>query len=111
MAERIKLRGGPSGTASWVYAGEDGGLVVECYDHGDEARRYAGRDVALLARVAASALPSLGEALRRENDDGRARTADDLAALLAERFASYFEIAEWLAASGIPFTKEVDPWA
>ena len=107
----IELTGGQKGTATMLYDGEDGSLVIEFYDHSASAEAFFGRDVALLIHVAPEHRGRMLDLLGRPADCAE---ADDGAALytrLQERFADYFQIKAWLETEGIPFRTSFDPWA
>jgi hypothetical protein len=107
MSERVKLRGGPEGSASWAYVVESGDLVVECYDYGEEAQAAFGNDVAFLVTVAAADKPTVFERLGGEGAYADAALLD----LIASRFASYFEARKWLDDEGLAYRHDFDGWA
>jgi hypothetical protein len=88
--ERIRLSGGPEKTVTWAWQEDDGSLVIEYFDHSEEAHQWLGNDVAYILTIPAD------EATRV------------LLTLLSERFASYFDVKAWLEAQEIPFTKRVE---
>lgn len=107
---RLTLPGGPPGSTSWVYT-DAGDVIVECYDHGEEAAEAFGNDVAFLIRIDASALPHVVQALEVAPVDDASPLATPVARAIAQRFSSYFDVAEWLAKAGIPFERSFDSWA
>jgi len=106
-AGRVRLRGGPEGSASWAYATEAGDLVVECYDYGAEAEAHFGNDVAFLVTVASG---DKARVFARLGGEGTPTDAA-LVALVAAHFASYFEARRWLDDEGIPYRHDFDSWA
>ncbi len=103
------MRGGLDRTASSVILKDDGSLVVELYDFGDEAERHFGNDVALLVTVGASEKRTVLERLAggRGSDGGDG----ELLRLVEERFGDYFEIVRWLDENDVPYHRGFDPWA
>ena len=102
--ERLVLGRGKD-DVSWVYASAQGKLVVEFYDHGEEAERFNGRDVAMLLEFDAAAQTTLARALEPTWPES------DLQALmlaLTRRFDSYFAVQEYVQRNGLPFHKRVD---
>jgi hypothetical protein len=106
-AGRVRLRGGPEGSASWAYATEAGDLVVECYDYGKEANAHFGTDVAFLVTVAAA---DKARVFARLGGEGTVTDAV-LLDLIAARFASYFDARRWLDDERIPYRHDFDSWA
>ena len=88
--ERIRLSGGPDKTVTWAWLEDDGSLVVEYYDHSEEAHQWLGNDVAYILTIP-------------PEEAGRV-----LLTLLSERFASYFEVKPWLEERGISYEKRVE---
>jgi len=105
--ERVKLRGGPEGSVSWVYLTEGGDLVVECFDYSEEANDHFGNDVAFLVTVAAT---DKARVFERLGGEGMCSDAA-LVALVEARFASYFEARRWLDDEGVQYQHEFDAWA
>lgn len=90
MGERIRLSGGLDKTVTWAWLEDDGNLVIEYYDHSEEAERFLGNDVAYILTVPANEVPHV------------------LLTLFSERFASYFDAKAWLEAKEISFAKRVE---
>ncbi len=109
---RVRLRGVLAQTASWATIGDDGGLIVELYDFSDEAHHLLGNDVAFLLHVGAAGKREALARLRPGAQPANEPEGDALLLrLLAERFADYYAVEQWLAGEGIPFRKEFEPWA
>jgi len=110
--KRVRLRGILAQTASSAAIGDDGSLVVELYDFSDAAQRCLGNDVAFLLKLGAA---EKAEMLTRLLPAERSPCTPDrdalLLQLLAERFADYYDVEQWLNDQGIPFRKEFEPWA
>lgn len=93
------------GSVSWVYASPQGKLVVELYDHGEQAERHSGRDMATLLEFDAAARAALAKAL------APAWPVDNLQALLLElsrRFDSYWAVQAFVMEHGLPHHKRAD---
>jgi hypothetical protein len=109
MTSRVKFADGPPGSTSWAYITADGDLVVECYDHGEEAEATFGHDVAFLLHLDPLAQQHLADTLA--NDRSRAGDPQDLPERLALHFGSYFEVRNWLDKHRIAYRHEFDSWA
>ena len=109
--DAVKLAGGPPGTTTFVYIGPENSLVIELYDHGQEAESHFGHDVAFLIHVAAEHKPRILELLRGSEQTPAAGGDPELFGLLRDRFCDYYEVERWLDANGIPYRKEFDSWA
>lgn len=110
-SRRIQLRGGPSGSTSSAYFESDGTLTVEFYDHGAEAEAHFGHDVAYFVRVRPAQRPLVLAALAAATGGRPPRSDSALLRALAEKFASYFEVKQWLGEQRIPFETHFDSWA
>ena len=130
---RRTLKASPPGSTSWVYIADDASLVVEFYDHGEQAEASFGHDVAFLLRLPPDQKRPLLAALRgASGEPGAAPERDGFVARLRRRirtlrsrddvdvplldelerhFGSYFEVRAWLDGAGIPYTHEFDSWA
>ena len=110
---RILLSGGPDHSASWVELAGDGSVVIEFYDHSEQAQTALGNDVAYLLTIAAGDSDTV---LCRLLADHHAipHNVDRsvlVLRLIAVQFTSYFDLKEWLQAQSIPFAKTFDGWA
>jgi GTP pyrophosphokinase len=90
---------------SWIYLRPGGELVVEFYDHGEQAERFNGRDIALLLAFDPAAQATLARALDQTRPDFDVQT---LMQLLNRRFDSYFAVAAFVEEHGLPHRKIVD---
>jgi hypothetical protein len=110
--KRVRLRGVLAQTATWATIGDDGTLVVELYDHSDDAHRWLGNDVAFLLHLSAADKDRMLARLLLQAQTTRAPDGDALLLrLLEERFDDYYAVQQWLNDQGIPFRKEFEPWA
>jgi len=109
-AARVRLRGGPEHSVTWVEIDSDGCLVIELFDHSDQAHSALGNDVAYALTVAAANKTTLlrrllaGQIVMLDAADRDAL----LLQLLSERFDSYFDAQAWLLGQHIPFAKSFD---
>jgi hypothetical protein len=107
-SERVTLRGGLPGTATFLYTGADGSLIVELYDHSPQAEEHFGNEVAFLLHVAPEHKAQLLTLLR----DPAAFPGDgsdaELLALLHDWFRDYHDVQRWLDANNIPYRKTFD---
>lgn len=51
--QRVRLTGGLEHTVTWVEVLPDGSLLVELYDHSQEAEQWFGNDLAFLLKLEA----------------------------------------------------------
>lgn len=109
--DAVKLSGGVPGTATFVYGGPDGGLVIELYDHRPQAEDSFGNDVAFLLHIAAEEKPRLVALLRDPGQPAGASDDAELLGLLRDRFRDYYDVQRWLDANAVPYRKEFDSWA
>jgi hypothetical protein len=86
--------------AHGAYVRANGALVVEWYDFGD----HAPYESATLLVFDAVAQTGLARALGLPAD----LSAQQLAAVVAERFASYFDVLRYAEDKGLAFVREVD---
>jgi hypothetical protein len=110
---QVKLATNLPGSATWARIEQDGRLVVEFYDFGEQARDCFGGDVAYLLIVAPENKSLILSKLEPAAPATSAQTDPDvrLLTLLQQRFDSYFRIQEWFQANGIPFEKVFDDMA
>jgi hypothetical protein len=90
----------PSRPGAHVAYAEGSDLIVEWYDFGDHAP-YESANLLIFRRLAQ-------EALAAALDAPRPAAPDALAARIAARFASYFDVKAFAEARGIRFTSKVD---
>lgn len=109
--DAVKLAGGLPGTATFLYGGPDGSLVVELYDHSPDAESSFGHDVAFLMHVAAEHKPRMLALLGGPEQPATGCGDSELFDRLRDRFQDYYEVQRWLDANGIPYEKEFDSWA
>ena len=96
MAQRISL----SGRGESIKIGDDGQIVVEWYDFGDDVP-YESANMLLFDEKSWRQLAgAIGCA------DGIDALA--LAEAVAERFGSYFAIRDYVDSAGLPYEREVD---
>ena len=113
-AHAVRLRGVLEQTTTWARIEADGGLCVELFDFSSEAHACLGNDVAFRLHVAAADKPCvLGALLEDRIGLLEAPEAADatLLRIVAQRFADYYGVKDWLEGHGIPFRKEFEPWA
>jgi hypothetical protein len=107
-SERVTLRGGLPGTATFLYTGADGSLIIELYDHSPQAEKHFGNEVAFLLHVApehkAQLLTLLHDPAAFPGDGSDA----ELLALLHDWFRDYHDVQRWLDANNIPYRKTFD---
>jgi hypothetical protein len=107
-SERVTLRGGLPGTATFLYIGADGSLIVELYDYSPQAEEHFGNEVAFLLHVApehkAQMLALLRDPAATHGDGGDA----ELLALLCGRFRDYHGVQRWFDANDILYQKTFD---
>lgn len=86
--------------------------MVDYYDYSEEAHRWFGNDVAYLLTIASEQAQRI-QALLLENEDLPASETPEglLLQRLKERFASYFEIRQWLDENDILYEKTFDSFA
>ncbi|HEY5409388.1 MAG TPA: hypothetical protein VIJ94_01560 [Caulobacteraceae bacterium] len=96
---RVRLREKGSGAHS-IYGREDGCLVVEWYDFGEEVPYESANMLVMTAAEQAV----LGEAIGLSPNT----SAGELAAALADRFPSYWDIRRFLDERRLPYTHSVD---
>ena len=101
----VRLRSSLEGSASWVRVLDDGRLEVEFYDYGEEAEAAFGNDVAFVLRLDAVATRNVAATLLESSS---AATTEALLAAMDARFASYFDVRDWLDANAIPYEKSFD---
>lgn len=107
-SERVTLRGGLPGTATFLYTEADGSLIIKLYDYSPQAEEHFGNEVAFLLHVApehkAQILVLLCDRAATHGDGNDA----ELLALLRDRFRDYHEVRHWLDAHDIPYRKTFD---
>jgi hypothetical protein len=101
MSEKVKLSGGPEKTVTWIWLDNNGQLKVEFYDFSEVAQKMFGNDIAYLLTV--NEMDKLYSLAKQEEAS--------VVQWIAENFENYFGLKQWLEENGIPFSKEVDPWA
>jgi hypothetical protein len=102
--QRMRLKGGLEHTVTWVEVLPDGGLLVELYDHSEEAERWFGNDVAFLLEVKAKDIARVKQGLLL----GAKPDNEDLLEQIQSQFADYYAFKQWLASHQIPFQTEFD---
>jgi hypothetical protein len=107
---RVRLAGGPEHSATFASIAGDGSLVVEFYDHSDQAEHMMGNDVAYLITIRTGHKERvLKRLLGAASILVPGETADALLLMvLSERFESYFDVRDWLDANDLPFHKSFD---
>ena len=109
---RMRLKGGPEHTVSWVYLRDDGSLIVEYFDHSEKAHECVGEDVAWLLTVDAADKTRLLDLLLGSDASRGERDIDQiLLQAMADRVDSYFDAQTWFDEHGIPYRKERGPLA
>ncbi|HKA44988.1 MAG TPA: hypothetical protein VKF40_23600 [Burkholderiales bacterium] len=107
----MKLTGGLPGTATFLYSGPDGSLIVELYDHSEKAERSFGSDVAFLLHIAAEDKARILALLQANAERSYNSGAPGIFKLMRERFQDYYAVKDWLDANGIAYRKEFDSHA
>ena len=110
---RILLPGGPDHSASWVEIAGDGSMVIEFYDHSEQAQTAMGNDVAYLLTIAAADSDSVLYRLLDDRPTIQANADMDslLLNLISRQFTSYFDLREWLEEQSVPFARTFNGWA
>ena len=88
-------------------------MIIEFYDHSEEAQTALGNDVAYLLTIAAADSDTVLYRLLDANPTIQANTDIDglLLRLIKEQFTSYFDLKQWLEDEDIPFARTFNGWA
>jgi hypothetical protein len=106
---RVRLTGGLERTASSAYVNTEGGIVVECFDFSQDAHDFFGNDVAFSLTIDAELKTAVLEGLGIAHPDDDVDAA--ILSALADRFASYYAVKQWLEEQQIAFSTAFEPHA